>query len=545
MAEIEEIGSFDAIIIGAGMGGLVAGNALAKKGYSVLIVEHHTIPGGCTTNFERKDFRFEVSTHLLNGCEPGGAIYEELRKIDAHDLVEFIKVDTLFLWRDLLRGRDMRLPLALSDYVEALVELFPHEEKGIRDFYGKYGRLAEFLYVASRASDEEKPALLEEHGSLIEDFRNLQGKTAKDILDQYVSDPELREMMTILSGFFGLCQDELDALIFIMADLSFRIPGQGGYYPKGGSGHLSAVVADLFQKRGGKLLLGRRVTELTFSDGLVDGIIAVKRNGHRFAAKSRCVIANSDLTTLVSDLAPAGTFPNDYVEMIRERVPCCSAVIIYAGLDFDLRDRGINEYEIHATWGEENSSSLINEISRTGDYSRLPNGSVTVYSNVDPSCCPEGKSVIATICFADPEVFEAALEGGRKRGKAYKALKKRITSQILEKMGRTLQVPDLERHVEVVELATPVTMKRYTLHRNGSFVGWKYTPDQGGFDPIPQQSPVENLFLCGHWVFPAGGVAPVIAGGNNAAAMADEYLSNGSRAIDTAPGPREIRGEFE
>ena len=33
---------------------------------------------------------------------------------------------------------------------------------------------------------------------------------------------------------------------------------------------------------------------------------------------------------------------------------------------------------------------------------------------------------------------------------------------------------------------------------------------------------------------------PVIMGGNNAAAMADEYLSNGSRTVDTAPGSREI-----
>ena len=62
MAEIEDIGSFDVIIIGAGMGGLVAGTALVDKGYRVLIIEKHIIPGGFTTNFERKDFRFEVST---------------------------------------------------------------------------------------------------------------------------------------------------------------------------------------------------------------------------------------------------------------------------------------------------------------------------------------------------------------------------------------------------------------------------------------------------------------------------------------------------
>jgi prolycopene isomerase len=527
VAAIEEIGSFDAIIIGAGMGGLVAGNALATQGRDVLIVEQHKIAGGCTTNFERKEFRFEVSTHLLNGCGPGGVIYEQLRKIDAHDLVEFVKLDTLFLWRDLSRGRDMRLPVALKEHVETLAKLFPHGEKGIRDFYARYGRVAEFLFASSKLREDQRAAHLERYGSVLDDLSGLRGKTAKDILDPYVSDPELREMITILAGFFGLCYDELDAFTFIMGDLSYRLPGEGAYYPVGGSGRLSAVLAELFQKRGGNLLLNRRVTELTFSDGRADGIVAVDPRGRRVAARSRCVIANSDLSTLVCGLAPPGTFPEDYVKKIRERVPCCSAVIIYAGLDFDVRERGITDFEIHATWGEAMSTELINEISGTGDYSRLPNGSVTVYSNVDPSCCPEGKSVISTLCFAEPAVFEASLEGGRKRGRAYRALKRRITAQLLEKMGRALGIPELERHVEVVELATPLTMKHYTLHRNGSFVGWKNTPDQGAFDSIPQQSPIENLFLCGHWVFPGGGVSPVMMGGNNAAAMADEYLSDG------------------
>ena len=121
MAEIEAIGGCDTIIIGAGMGGLVAGNALAQQGYSVLIVDKQKIPGGCTTNFRRRDFRFDASTHLLNGCGPGGVIYEQLRKIDAHHLVEFIELDTLMLWRDLTNGRDVRLPVALAEYVDTLM----------------------------------------------------------------------------------------------------------------------------------------------------------------------------------------------------------------------------------------------------------------------------------------------------------------------------------------------------------------------------------------------------------------------------------------
>jgi phytoene dehydrogenase-like protein len=524
VAQTEELGDFDVIIIGAGMGGLVAGNGLAKLGYRVLIVEKHIIPGGFTTNFERKDFRFEVSTHLLNGCGPGGAIYEQLRKIDAHDAVEYIELDTLMLWRDLARGVDYRLPVAIGDYVETLAKMFPDQEQGVREFYRKYQKVAEFLFADGKASEEESEALRAQRADCVKDMLDLRGKTGAEILDPYVSNPELIEMMTILTGFFGLQYDEIDAFIFVMGDLSYRVKDQGAYYPKGGSGHMSRVIADLFEERGGTLLLNREVTRLTFTDGLATGIIARKRSGRQVSARSRCIIANSDITALVRDLTPAGTFPADYVRDIEERIPCISAVILYAGLDFDLRDRGITDYEIHATWGERSTSELINEIAKTGDYSRLPAGSATVYSNVDPTCCPPGKSVVSTICFAEPELFKQALDGGRKRGKAYKKLKKQIASQLLEKMGRALDIPDLESHAEVIELATPVTLERYTNHRGGSFVGWKDIPGQGGFDAIPQQSPVENLFLCGQWIFPAGGVSPVISGGNNAVELADEYL---------------------
>ena len=59
--------TFDVIIIGAGMGGLTAGNILVKKGYKMLLIERHFIPGGYCTNFKRKDFVFDASTHLING----------------------------------------------------------------------------------------------------------------------------------------------------------------------------------------------------------------------------------------------------------------------------------------------------------------------------------------------------------------------------------------------------------------------------------------------------------------------------------------------
>lgn len=518
MAKTEDPGSYDAIIIGSGLGGLMAGNHLAQQGHDVLMIEQHIVPGGCTHNFERKDFTFDASTHLINGCEPGGFIYERLQGVGAHERLEFTKLETLMHWTDESKELVVRLPVALEDYVATLAKLYPREEKGIREFYGRYGKFAEQLNGGGGTSDEERKALMAE-------LADLRGKTAKEIVDRYVKDPDLIAMMTILTGFFGLCYDEVDAFIYVMADLGYRLDGEGAYYPVGGSGQMSKVLADLFVEKGGTLLLNRDVTQVTFSDGLADGIVARKRNGNELTAKARCIIANSDLTALVTDLCPEGTFPAEYVSRVTERVPCTSAVIAFAGLDIDVREHGVTDFEIYRAWGEPRTSELIHQISSSGDYSQLPTASVSVYSNVDPHCCPPGKSVISTLSFADPGLFDEALEGGKKRGAKYKALKEKISKQLIESMARALNIPDLESHIEVFELATPVTMKRYTRNRGGSFVGWSYTPDQGVLDGLPQESPVPNLFLCGQWVMPGGGVAPVIASGANAATLAATHLS--------------------
>jgi phytoene dehydrogenase-like protein len=286
---------------------------------------------------------------------------------------------------------------------------------------------------------------------------------------------------------------------------------------------MSGVLADVFRERGGTLLFKRGVTEIVFSGDRAAGVIAQKPRGGLISAQGRCVIAASDLTALVNDLCPEGTLPADYVESVNQRVPGISSVTLFAGLDIDLREHGITECEISRTWAEGKSPSAFGEAARSGDYSKLPNADATIYSNLDPTCCPEGKSVVASMVLAKPELFEATLDPGRKRGKAYKELKKHLTSQLLQRMSRALGIADLERHVEVMELATPITLERYTSNRAGAYVGWKYSTNQAQAH-FSQKSPIENLFLCGHWVSPGGGVTNVMRGGNIAAEIAEGYL---------------------
>ena len=55
----------NAIIIGAGIGGIATAIRLAKKGYKVDVYEQNSYPGGKLSVFEQDGFRFDAGPSLF------------------------------------------------------------------------------------------------------------------------------------------------------------------------------------------------------------------------------------------------------------------------------------------------------------------------------------------------------------------------------------------------------------------------------------------------------------------------------------------------
>jgi prolycopene isomerase len=66
-------------------------------------------------------------------------------------------------------------------------------------------------------------------------------------------------------------------------------------------------------------------------------------------------------------------------------------------------------------------------------------------------------------------------------------------------------------------------MERYTLNHHGAIYGWEPTPKQTGAARLGRKTPVEGLWLAGHWTQPGGGVMPVVVSGLQTAQALLEY----------------------
>ena len=98
------------------------------------------------------------------------------------------------------------------------------------------------------------------------------------------------------------------------------------------------------------------------------------------------------------------------------------------------------------------------------------------------------------------------------------ALGKRLIAQT------ETMIPNLRRKIVLDVSASPVTIERMTGNRWGAAYGWAQIPRQAGFYRLNRVSPIDGLYLAGHWTAPGGGVAAAMASGQITADVIENRL---------------------
>jgi phytoene dehydrogenase-like protein len=77
--------------------------------------------------------------------------------------------------------------------------------------------------------------------------------------------------------------------------------------------------------------------------------------------------------------------------------------------------------------------------------------------------------------------------------------------------------PQTKGKIEVVDIATPATVERYTGNWRGSMEGWLLTPATG-FKSLPAILPgLKDFYMAGQWLSPGGGLPSGVLTGRSVA----------------------------
>ncbi|MCI0340449.1 MAG: hypothetical protein L0216_04760, partial [Planctomycetales bacterium] len=220
--------------------------------------------------------------------------------------------------------------------------------------------------------------------------------------------------------------------------------------------------------------------------------------------RARCVASNADARTTFLKLVGRERLPPRFVARLEAMRPSISCVQVYASWDEDLRTKGVTDHMIFVNPSYDPEAEW--EATRRGEFEKAGFG-ITVYTNMDPATPPGTGSVAALTCLAPYDLPGGWGDERGRHGKAYGDLKRALADRLVERAARI--APALAAPTRTRDVATPLTLERYTGNTAGAMYGWENSPDQSGLHRL-RRHPVRGLHLVGHWTFPSSGYTGVL-----------------------------------
>ncbi len=493
---------YDAIVIGAGMGGLSTAAHLANGGMKVLVLEQHHKVGGVTTSFKRGDFQFETALHKMNGAAPGGPMYQIFEELGLLDKLELIEIPVLY--RAIFPGVDFTFYSDNDRSKADLIKRWPAEEENIRKYYELLTDVADDVEEIKGIYRESPTAqFFTKIGVPFgqRTFFKVYRKTLEVVLDDLFDDELLKAVIAQFWVYYGPPPSRLWAPIFLLANGSYQT--HGAWHFKGSSQALSNAYAERIEELGGKVLTGTRVVGIEVDDGFVEGVAT--EYGDLFS--SRYVVSSADPFQTFFKLLIEEDSPIEWREKIQGMKPSNSLLGLYLGLDLPISHWGIEEHEIF--YNTSTDADAMYDAMMAGRYE---DGAiaVTIYSNLDdPYYAPPGKSVVVVHTYS-------SMDDWPKLRKPYADHKRRVSQKLLALLENVM--PGVSEHIEVQEMVTPVTINTFTLGYDGIPYGWDFTVDQG-YNRLPNGTPIGGLYLAGSWAGPSHGVSAAQLSGRRAAQL--------------------------
>ncbi len=475
---------YDAIIVGAGIGGLFCANLLADAGMKVLVVEQHYVVGGYCSSFRKKGFLFDSATHFypLLG-NPTTLTGKLLKRLDVQ--TRWHKMDPVdkFHFPD---GETFVVPADLSEYLQRLKARFPQEAENIDGFFREvreaylYGLLYYFKEISHETAEQYR------------DF------TLGQKLDEHFQDPRLKANLMADHSHWGSLPGHTSFLFDSMLRLSYFL---GNYYPKGSSQAFADDLGKSLRSRGGDILLYTNVEKILIEKDRAQGIVCrtrSRRNPQRLEFRAPVVVSNADVMQtyerLVGD-AYCGAGVIEGLRTLRPSFPCYLMHMGLKGLSHELKEEVEGYY--WRSWHPEDLQHTFFKVFFTTMF--------------DPDLAPPGHDILIVQKWGASNFDQISDWSAHKR----------TTEDYILSQLRTL-IPGLDDKVVVQMSATAHTSYRYTLNYRGAMLGWEMSPDQLGPLRPSNKTPIENLYLVGHWTRPGGGITPVIV---SAQKVADLILS--------------------
>jgi phytoene dehydrogenase-like protein len=487
---------YDVIVIGAGIAGLSCAAHLAKTGSKVLVLEQHSRPGGYWTSFTRQGIVFDISSHWTVDAMKLNNMLSDLDVLS----LPFVPMDRIARYI----GPDPASDIVLSKYREkfeySILTSYPSAKRQSVD------RLIELSLDVERLLQMSPPEV-NEMSPFGDRFKKRLGLSSKHKLIKKYS--ALRTSTFLASLFPG---KELEGLrtalamvvpipdypaIGLMSMIATALTGRA-YSPVGGAQRVANTFAEAVEKNGGEIEYSERVSSISLQKRQVTGVVL--EDGFEIQAGS--VVAAIDAHQLYNGLIPPRLVPRSYRKRLTGPLSM-PYVIVSIVTPLNPNDYGLQGPEINVLSSTDIKRMLKPNEPENGSYR------IVIPQYRTSEALPEyhGLQIVSNASFDFQKNWKTG--DNFERGEEYQAFKNEFALRMIARAEEF--IPMLRDNIIELDIATPVTLYRYTLNDHGAGMGWS------NFQRWNHKVPfIKGLYQAGHWVAPPG-VFSVAASGKLAA----------------------------
>ncbi|KAL4323851.1 hypothetical protein GQ457_11G008550 [Hibiscus cannabinus] len=506
---------YDAIVIGSGIGGLVAATQLAVKGAKVLVLEKYVIPGGSSGYYQRDGYTFDVGSSVMFGFSDKGNLNLITQALAAVGREMEVIPDPTTVHFHLPNNLSVQVHKEYSEFINELASKFPHEKEGILQFYGECWKIFNSLNSLQLKSLEEPIYLFGQFFQKPLECLTLAyylPQNAGDIARKYIKDPNLLSFIDaecfIVSTVNALRTPMINAGM-VLCDRHFG----GINYPVGGVGGIATSLAEGLTDQGSEILYKANVTNIILDQGKAVGVEL--SDGREFFA--RTIISNATRWDTFGKLLKGESLPKEEENFQKVYVKAPSFLSIHMGVKADVLppDTDCHHFVLEDEWTrlEEPYRSIF----------------LSIPTVLDSSLAPKGRHILHIFTTSPLEDWKGLSP------KDYEAKKELIAEEIIARLEKKL-FPGLKSSIVFKEVGTPKTHRRYLAR------------DMGTYGPMPRQIPkgllgmpfnttaISGLYCVGDSCFPGQGVIAVAFSGVMCAhrVAADIGLEKKSPILDAA-----------
>ena len=497
--------SYDVVVIGAGIAGMMAAAFLVRAGAKVCVLESNHQAGGLMAGIRRKGFHFDVGDQSF---EQGSFLFPLLKQLDIFDDIHFLRA-----WYRLKTPNidvQIRGPADLPD---AFTRAFPAYAGATQAFFAEL----------HNDLDHISPLLQNDHNPLLHEGLAKWAAAARLMGSVAINVPRLWRLLHTRGSaraaeFYEPGSDIYDFFtrmgyrnMSLFVWVGFMHSWWHDYwYPVGGIQAMFTRLERYITDGGGQIYYKRGVSRLLTEGDRRLKIIGVETaKGDTIHADQ--VIYTGDAKALYKYLLPAHPSLTPVAERLLKGSLSEALTSVYLGVDIPpeivracLQTHHtfyFSHYDIH----NPHESERPNLHERAWVEISVP--------SIDPEnecLAPPGQTTIVLQTMA-PAAWRnrwGTQDAPDKR--AYRAVKQEVMQQMIRTLGQLL--PGVEDRIVYADVGSALSAYRFTHNSAGATAGWTFDPHSSPLRNrlISMRTPIKGLYTAGHYAIWPGG-APMAA----------------------------------